>query len=140
MTVHIDDVKPKDVKKCGKCIFCLSKCPNCKSIDVSVEFNYFDTYRYRNNIWNHIYLEKVNSKSSKNGFENRGIVFSEKQQQCFDGLSDYLWVSEISLPNVYTGNKHKLVEKHSFFLLPSRRQAGCQLKAQASLRTPKGSR
>jgi hypothetical protein len=31
-----------------------------------------------------------------------------EQQSCLDSLSEYVWVSEISLPNVYTANKHKL--------------------------------
>jgi hypothetical protein len=43
-----------------------------------------------------------------NFIKEQEIVLSENQQNCFDELSDYLWVSEISLPNVYTGNKHKL--------------------------------
>ena len=30
------------------------------------------------------------------------------QQQCFDNLPNYVWVTEVSLPNIYTGNKHKL--------------------------------
>jgi hypothetical protein len=31
-----------------------------------------------------------------------------KQKQCFDNLPKYVWVTEVSLPNIYTGNKHKL--------------------------------
>jgi len=31
-----------------------------------------------------------------------------EQQTCLDSLSDHVWVSEISLPHVYTANKHKL--------------------------------
>jgi hypothetical protein len=30
------------------------------------------------------------------------------QQQCIDNLPKYVWVTEVSLPNIYTGNKHKL--------------------------------
>jgi len=43
-----------------------------------------------------------------NFIKKQEIMLSENQQNCFDELPDYLWVSEISLPNVYTGNKHKL--------------------------------
>lgn len=33
---------------------------------------------------------------------------SPKQKQYLNSLSEYLWVSEVTLPNIYTGNKHKL--------------------------------
>lgn len=33
---------------------------------------------------------------------------TKTQQQCFDNLPNYVWVTEVSLPNIYTGNKHKL--------------------------------
>lgn len=36
------------------------------------------------------------------------LILSENQETCLAELPDYVWVSEISLPNVYTGNKHKL--------------------------------
>jgi hypothetical protein len=31
-----------------------------------------------------------------------------KQKACLDSLPDFVWVSEISIPNIYTVNKHKL--------------------------------
>ena len=33
---------------------------------------------------------------------------NDKQQQCLDALPEYVWISEISLPHIYAGNKHKL--------------------------------
>ncbi len=33
---------------------------------------------------------------------------TEKQETCFNNLPAYIWVTEVSLPNIYTGNKHKL--------------------------------
>jgi hypothetical protein len=34
--------------------------------------------------------------------------FTQAQQECLNSLPDRIWVSEISLPNIYTANKHKL--------------------------------
>lgn len=33
---------------------------------------------------------------------------TEKQETYFNNLPSYIWVTEVSLPNIYTGNKHKL--------------------------------
>ncbi|MGA2915260.1 MAG: hypothetical protein ABSE89_04475 [Sedimentisphaerales bacterium] len=33
---------------------------------------------------------------------------SDKQLQCLNALPEYVWISEISLPHIYAGNKHKL--------------------------------
>lgn len=43
-----------------------------------------------------------------NHINNYVANFTVKQQNCFDSLPDYIWVSEVSLPNIFTGNKHKL--------------------------------
>jgi len=42
----------------------------------------------------------------------RGLhtILSPAQQSCLAGLPPYVWVTEISLPDVYQGNKHKLGE------------------------------
>ena len=39
--------------------------------------------------------------------ENTNFV-TNKQSQCFENLPNYIWVTEVSLPNVFTGNKRKL--------------------------------
>lgn len=36
------------------------------------------------------------------------VKLTPQQQQRFQNLPDHFWVSEISLPHIYTGNKHKL--------------------------------
>lgn len=35
-------------------------------------------------------------------------TLTASQQKCLDNLPKYVWVTEVSLPNIYTGNKHKL--------------------------------
>jgi len=56
--------------------------------------------------------------------------FTPEQQKCFDSLPDHIWVSEISLPNVYTANKHKLgdvVLRAALIPIPLKKCAPCIL-------------
>jgi hypothetical protein len=46
-----------------------------------------------------VYLEFIRSHNDK---------ITEEQEKCLDSLPEYVWVSEVSLPNIFTGNKHKL--------------------------------
>lgn len=75
------------------------------------------------NIW-HERLKEKNLKKRKQSLVCRTLLqkkcdyvnsikayvqnLTPEQQSCLDSLPDYMWVSEISLPNVYTANKHKL--------------------------------
>jgi hypothetical protein len=36
------------------------------------------------------------------------LKLSPLQQACIDSMPDYVWISEVSLPNIYSANKHKL--------------------------------
>ena len=40
--------------------------------------------------------------------KHHAAQLTAEQQSCFDSLSEYVWVSEVSLPDIYTANKHKL--------------------------------
>lgn len=44
----------------------------------------------------------------RNSLENQDVSLSPEQLEVFGNLPEYLWVSEITLPNLYTANKHKL--------------------------------
>lgn len=45
------------------------------------------------------YLEHIRNHNGK---------ITTEQNEYFDDLPEYVWVSEVSLPNIFTGNKHKL--------------------------------
>ncbi len=45
------------------------------------------------------YLKFIRTYSSK---------ITEEQNKYLDALPKYVWVSEVSLPDIFTGNKHKL--------------------------------
>ncbi len=40
--------------------------------------------------------------------ESQNVLLSAEQSEILSRLPEYLWVSELTLPNLYTGNKHKL--------------------------------
>lgn len=40
--------------------------------------------------------------------EENLLTPTKKQMQYFESLPEYIWITEISIPNLYTGNKHKL--------------------------------
>lgn len=51
----------------------------------------------------------LQTKSEYVDFINNHVTgLTPEQQSCLDSLSEYIWVSEISLPNIYTANKRKL--------------------------------
>lgn len=51
----------------------------------------------------------LQTKSEYVDFINNHVNgLTPEQQSCLDSLSEYIWVSEISLPNIYTANKRKL--------------------------------
>jgi len=51
----------------------------------------------------------LQTKEQYLGFINdNASTLTANQQKCLDNLPKYVWVTEVSLPNIYTGNKHKL--------------------------------
>ena len=48
------------------------------------------------------------AKQYREFIESKNKSFTQKQCETIDNLPDNLWVTEITLPNLYTGNKHKL--------------------------------
>jgi hypothetical protein len=56
-----------------------------------------------------VFRTLLQTKDEYRGYIQANVKqLSDKQQQCLANLPGYLWVSEISLPNIYAGNKHKL--------------------------------
>ena len=48
------------------------------------------------------------SQQYRQFIEKQDTSLTAEQRETIDNLPEYLWVSEITLPNLYTGNKHKL--------------------------------
>jgi hypothetical protein len=59
MRTNSDKKKWNNINYCG-CLFCLSKCFKCGSLDITVNYqNDFLRYRYRNQTLNHIWIDEV---------------------------------------------------------------------------------